>query len=63
MLAVGLNDVFPSFWTADDKAAVVGLDEHISRPSPLDVVYYLANRAPLSGSQSGVLAPRDARRA
>jgi hypothetical protein len=61
MLPVRLDNVFSSSRTADDKAAVVGLDKHIPRPRPLDVVYHLRNRAPVGGSQSGVFASRDAR--
>ncbi len=60
MLPIRLDDVFSSSRTANDKAAVVWLNENIPLPSPLEIVYDFANRPPLSRSQSGVFASCDA---
>ncbi len=61
MLSVCLDDVFSPLRTTDGKAAIVWLDKHIPWPCPLDVVYHLPNRPPLSKAQSSVTASRDTR--
>jgi hypothetical protein len=60
MLTIYLDDVLSSSRTAHDIAAVVWLHKHIPWSGPLNVAYHLPGRAPLSSSQSGVIASRDA---
>lgn len=61
MLPICLDNMSPTFWTADDKAAIIRLHEDISWPRSLDVVYHLRNRTALSKSQPGMLTSLDAR--
>lgn len=61
MLAVWLDDVFSSVSTADNKASIIRLYEHIIRSRPLNIVDYLAGWATLSRTQASMLALWNAR--
>jgi hypothetical protein len=56
MLTCRLKDVFPALLAPDNKAPVIRLNEHIFRPSRLNIVDYLAGRPTLLGSLAGMLA-------
>lgn len=60
MLSVRFDDVFSSASPADNEACIIRLHEHIIRSSPLNIIHYLADWAPLSRAQASMLTPWDA---
>lgn len=61
MLTVGLDNMFSSPRSTNDKTAIVWLNKDIRLPDLLDIVDHLVNRASLSRSQTGMFASGYAR--